>query len=139
MKKILVLGLILLFAFSLLTACGKSGGGSSGNNGDPAGKTDGMLNPPAWLIGDWVTTDPTENIKVTERNVVLSSGNLDMTWQMKNVGLKVEETTDGNVYRLAYSAAGMDFSYTFTSQEGGGMTCRTGVGGVGVVAAYTKK
>ena len=150
MKKFLSLAMVPFFTLLLLTACG---GNNEGRNGTSAeedkttttqgGETDGKLTPPTWLIGSWVTTDganpQSENIEVTARNVVISSGKLDMTWQINNVGLKVNETTDGNVYRLAYKAAGMDFSYTFTLQEGGGMACAVGVGDVGVTSNYTKK
>ena len=134
----------------LLTACG--GNSESRNGASTEGdestvtqgvETDGKLTPPTWLIGYWVTTDganpKSEDIEVTERNVVISSGKLDMTWQINNVGLEVKETTEGNVYRLAYATGGMNFSYTFTMQEGGGMTCEVGVGGFGVTSAYTKK
>ena len=150
MKKFLSLVMVPFFTLLLLTACGENNEGRNGTSAEEdkptttqGGETDGKLTPPTWLIGSWVTTDganpQSENIEVTARNVVISSGKLDMTWQINNIGLEVKETTEGNVYRLAYATGGMNFSYTFTLQEGGGMTCEVGVGGFGVTSAYTKK
>jgi len=144
MKKALVLTLTIALALSLLTACGGNSGnsGNSGNNntsntnntsssqsGDAnqnTGETSGMLSPPSWLIGEWVTAEGEyphdEDVVVTSNNVVVSSGSLDFSWQMKNVGLEVKESEDGGIYRLEYTAGGMDFSYVFAKQDDGSMT-----------------
>ena len=129
MKRILTIGLILILALSLLTACGGSdgdsdNGGGTGNN-TPAGETVGRLNPPGWFVGEWETTEggnpQAEKIKVTEHNVVVSSGKLDFSWQINNVGLEVKEITDENHYRLEYTQQDIPFSYDFTLKEDGSM------------------
>jgi len=84
-----------------------------------------MLNPPSWLVGNWTTTDgdnpQDESVSVTSNNVVVSSGNLDFSWQINNLGLVVNEINSGNTYRLEYTINDMDFSYSFALQDDGSM------------------
>jgi len=147
MKKTLMLIMAMVLALFLLAACGGNSGNtsntdnnasnntSSANNTPPAqngnanqntAESAGMLTPPAWLIGEWVTEEGAyprdEDVVVTSSNVVVSSGNLDFSWQIKNVGLEVKELSDGNVYRLEYTVSGTDFSYSFALQDDGSMT-----------------
>ena len=139
MKKILTFWLVVVLALSLLTACNsdKSGKNTQSGTSTDSGKTvqtpaqtteeaNGLMNPPAWLIGEWVRTDGTggEDITVTEKNVVVSSGKLNFTWQKKNTGLEIKETTDKNHYRLEYTRQEILFSYDFTLQEDGRMILR---------------
>ena len=58
---------------------------------------------------------------VTEHNVVVSSGNLDFSWQINNMGLDITETTDDNHYRLEYTHTGLEISYDFRLQADGSM------------------
>jgi len=152
MKKFATFTLIII-ALSLLTACGENGGGNSNTPGDTStnrGKTvqspaqtteeiDGLMNPPAWMIGEWVRADGNagEGISVTEKNVVVSSGKLNFTWQKKNTGLEIKETTDGNHYRLEYTQQEILFSYDFTLQEDGRMILRLFDAPLKII--YTKK
>ncbi|MCL2808016.1 MAG: hypothetical protein FWD27_07685 [Coriobacteriia bacterium] len=138
MKKALTLTLTLaiIFTLSLLVACG-GGSGSAPDTDNTAAtqneeanqgaeETIGMLNPPAWLIGEWVTTEganpSSEDVVVTAHNVIVSSGKLDFSWQINTAKLNVTETESGDVYRLEYTASDMDFSYTFTRLDDGSMT-----------------
>ena len=147
MKKILAIGLVLVLALSLLTACGDNsdGGSTPAGSGKPpatqSGETVGRLNPPAWLIGEWVTTEGAnpqgENIKVTENNVVVSSGNLDFSWQINNTGLVITEISEENRYRLEYVIDEILFSYQFTLKDDGSLNLRLFDAGKGIT--YTKK
>ena len=148
MKKTLTLVVALLLALVLLSACGADEGSSSSpaesgseaaSGGASAEVADGKLNPPAWLIGEWVTDEPMQDITVTSSNVVAGSGNLDMTWQMENVHLEVAESTSENFYELTYSMGELDFSYAFTNQGDGTMICKTSVDGLGFDVTYTRK
>ena len=91
----------------------------------PSDESVDRLNPPAWLIGEWVTEAAhefnSEGITVTEHNVVVSSGNLDFSWQINNMGLEITETTDDNHYRLEYTHTGLEISYDFRLQADGSM------------------
>ena len=80
--------------------------------GDDA--TEGPLNPPAWLVGEWDTDLPMEAVSVTNGNVTVSSGHLDFAFQMNSLGLDVTESTDGDTYLLDYTAGGIHFTYRFT-------------------------
>ena len=132
MKKNLAIALVVVLALSLLTACGENGDGGSTptKSNEPSaaqsGETAGRLSPPAWLIGEWVRADGTEseNIKATENNVVVRSGQLDFSWQINNTGLEIKEITDENHYRLEYTKEEILFSYDFTLQEDGSMILR---------------
>ena len=143
MKKTLLLGLALILVLAILTGCGGSDGTSAdsgaSDSSSPAEVTSGRLNPPNWLIGEWVTDDPTQDIKVTKDNVIVSAGSLDFTWQMENLGLGVVENTNDNFYSLAYSVGELDYGYTFTLQGDGSMISRVSVGDVGADQTFTKK
>jgi len=155
MKKYLVcaLVLVLILALALLTGCGGSDTNDEATGSSTESKTSddsasssvssnataGHLSPPAWLIGEWYTADASQDIKVTADNVVLGSGNLDMNWQIDNVGLEVTESTDDNFYSLAYMVGDVNFSYTFALQDDGTMVSRVSVEDLGVDQIYTKR
>ena len=86
MKKLVAIVLVMLLVLTLLTACGKNNGNSGGNTSAPpapdsnesvqmpdqaAEETNGRMNPPAWLIGEWVTADganpQSEDVKVKRK------------------------------------------------------------------------
>ena len=149
MKKILAIALVFLMALSLLTACGNSNSGGSNNSnggtsnsGTSAVETVGRLNPPAWFIGEWEKTSgenqQSEKIKVTEHNVVVSSGRLDFSRQINDFGLEIKEITEESRYRLEYTSQGLDVSYTFTLQEDGSMIMMLFDAPIGN-STYTKK
>ena len=113
--------------------------GNSGNN--PAPDAAGELNPPSWLIGSWTREDETsgKDIEVTAHNVTLSSGNMDMSFQMNSLGLQVTETTDGEAYSLAYTSEGTDVKYTFAPGDNGTMICTLELGGAEMPSTYVKQ
>ena len=146
MKRTIVFLMALIITLSFLTACGVNSSNNGGNSSDgnsagntnpptssndpptktPSGESVDRLNPPAWLIGEWVTeggANPQgEVIMVTEHNVVVSSGTLDFSWQINNMGLDITETTDDNHYRLEYPWEDYGtISYDFRLQEDGSM------------------
>ncbi|MDR2035873.1 MAG: hypothetical protein LBP91_04285 [Coriobacteriales bacterium] len=152
MKKILVIALMLALSLTLLAAC--NGSNPSGNNSDssntsdtPAGtedssgniNTSGEMNPPSWLVGTWICDADGEVVKVTANNVVVSSGNLDFSWQIKNIGLKLEESTNGDAYAINYTASGIDFMYTFTSLTSDTMEMKITLGDLEAPAVYKKQ
>ena len=153
MKKMFVLILAFALAFSL-AACGgnHSGASNTGNlssgaagnsattgSAGAAANTGGKLNPPDWLIGTWENESKSETIAVTAHNVTVSNGNLDFTWQIENVGLKITETNDGGVYRLAYQAGGADIAYAFEKQSDGTVKRTLKMSGMDIPQIFTKK
>jgi hypothetical protein len=97
-KVFLIISIMLT---SIFAACNKETPNNNGNTPD----TDGLLNPPAWFIGNWVREDedPNEDIAVTAHNVTVSSGHLDFTYQIKQEYLAdFSETLVGDVYTLSY-------------------------------------
>ena len=149
MKRIVTLGFIVILSFVLLVGCGgnNGAGGTDNNTGtasEPVNDSDGAsndassgtevaatLSPPAWLIGEWTPADPVLNnqdILVTNSNVVFNSGLLDIEWQIKNVGLAVEESLDGEVYTLSYETGDFTTTYIFNNQGNNTMVLRFGIG-----------
>lgn len=146
-SKLAAVAVVAVLAVTLVTGCNeKSGHGNlssgTGKSSTPAGETVGRLNPPAWFVGEWEKTSGTnqqsENIKVTVNNVVVSSGKLDFSWQINNVGLEITEITGENHYRLEYTIDGILFSYDFTLKEDGSMILMLFDAPVGK-STYTKK
>ena len=150
MKRIITLGLIVILGFALLTGCnGNNGSEDTGNNAGTAGETANnadnaannatpdtnvtpVVSPPAWLIGEWTPADPVldnQDISVTDNNVVFNSGMLDIEWQVKNAGLVVEESLDGDTYTLSYEAGGVVTTYIFKNQGNNAMLLQFGMGG----------
>ena len=159
--KALTLTLVLILILTALAGCTVNTGNTntattappanSGNTNDPGSPapeppadnsgTDGSLTPPAWLIGSWTPEDGAsgEDIEVTAKNVTVSSGNLDFSWQIKNVGLEIKESLDGEIYTLSYTAGGADTVYTFAPGENGSMKLTSKLGGLGMESVYRKK
>jgi len=150
MKRIVTLGFIIILSFVLLIGCGGNNGTEETNNNastadeiannsddasnDAASATDvtDVVSPPAWLIGEWTPADPVfdnQDILVTNNNVVFNSGILDIEWQVKNAGLVVEESLDGEVYTLTYEAGGVATTYIFKNQGNNAMVLQFGMGG----------
>jgi len=148
MKKIVILGLIAMLSFVLLVGCvGNNGtqqtGDNAGTTGETANNSDTASNnaaagsdattsltPPAWLIGEWTPADPVldnQDILVTNDNVVLNSGLLDIEWQIKNVGLVVEESFDGDNYTITYVIGEMTTTYIFKNQGNNTLILRFGI------------
>ncbi|MCL2491331.1 MAG: hypothetical protein FWE87_01060 [Coriobacteriia bacterium] len=145
MKKILVVGFVIVLSLVLLTGCGTDDVADETNNATSAvsetqDQTDdaattaesaGVLSPPAWLIGEWVPEEQVidgQDVVVTENNVTFNGGSLDIEWQVKNAGGEASETTDGDTYTILYSAGGYDFTYTFTKQSENAIALRAGIG-----------
>jgi len=146
MKKLAILILALALTLSL-AACGgnKSAGGDNTSNppastaNNNAADASGKLNPPDWLAGTWKCAEKSETMTITAHNVTVSNGNLDFTWQINNVGLKITESNDGGVYSLAYTAGGMDVKYAFEKQSDGTVKRTLTTGGMDIPQIFTKQ
>jgi hypothetical protein len=166
-KKLLILTLSALLALSL-AACGGGGADRGATADSPSGgasaapptssgggmttalpatdsvpaETVGKLSPPDWLIGTWEGDEVTngEIIEATAGNVSVSSGNLDFSYQIEEVGLKVTESEEDGVYRLEYDIGDTTMTYLFEPQDDGTMK-RTIImeGGGEVSSIFTKK
>jgi len=153
---LVIVGLIVILSLVALSACGRTtpaddanGNAStespSADGADDAATTPneaGVVSPPAWLVGEWTPKDPVldgQDILVTENNVVFNSGLLDIEWQVKNTELEVSDSTDGEVYTLAYNAGGVDFSYVFTPKGENALTLRINTGDVGTDMDFVRK
>ncbi len=123
--------MILLLLLTVVTAVSCGSKGSEVDEGKETEKKEAevtdnskaKLNPPEWLIGYWIPKDGRENedIEVTKDNVTVSSGNLDMNWQVDNNILEITETTDGDTYTLSYVSMDTNVSYTFEPNGDGEM------------------
>ena len=160
MKRSITLAFIVILSLVLLTGCGgdnatEDTGTDTGTvneavvntedtDGEAPAQTDdaAVVSPPAWLVGEWTPKDPVfegQDILVTDSNVVIGSGALDIEKQANSGSLSVEDSLDGEVYTLSYEVGGVVTTYIFKDLGNNEMLLQFGMGGNLMDMNFVKK